>query len=91
MTTKKVFLDPGHGGKDPGACNGKRTESSDVLKLGLAIKKKLLEEYNNVSVGMSRTSDIYESPTKKAQDGNIFGADLFVSLHRDSASASANG
>ena len=91
MATKKVFLDPGHGGKDPGACNGKRTEASDVLRLGLAIKKKLLAEYNNVSVGMSRTSDIYESPTKKAQDGNNFGADLFVSLHRDSASASANG
>ena len=53
MATKKVFLDPGHGGKDPGACNGKRTEASDVLKLGLAIKKKLLAEYNNISVGIT--------------------------------------
>lgn len=88
---KKVFLDAGHGGKDPGACKGSRTEASDVLRLAKAIKTKLLNDYTDVQVGMSRTRDIYESPTKKAQDANDYEADLFISLHRDSAQASANG
>lgn len=91
MSLKRVFLDAGHGGKDPGACKGSRTEASDVLRLAKAIKTKLLNDYIDVQVGMSRTKDIYESPTKKAQDANDYEADLFISLHRDSAQASANG
>lgn len=87
----KIFLDAGHGGKDPGACNGKRKESEDVLKLVLAVGKELTNNYSNVKVGYSRKTETYESPSKKAQEANDFGADYFLSFHRNSASASAKG
>ena len=41
MANIRIFIDPGHGGSDSGAVLGKRNESDDVLKLGLAIGEKL--------------------------------------------------
>lgn len=87
----RIMLDAGHGGSDPGACNGKREEASDVLKLVLAVGKKLTNTYSNVKVGYTRTNDIFEKPSKKAKDANDFDADYFFSFHRNSASASAKG
>ena len=91
-TTKKVpmiFLDAGHGGKDSGATYGKRKESDDVLKLVLAIGKKL--KAAGYTVKYSRTTDIYETPTKKAEDANKVGADYFFSFHRNSFNGKAKG
>ena len=85
----KIFLDAGHGGKDSGAVSGKRTEKADVLKLVKAIGPKL--EAKGFTVGYSRTSDIYETPSKKAQDSNNFKADYFFSFHRNCYNGRANG
>lgn len=87
----KIFLDAGHGGKDSGATYEKRRESDDVLRLTKAIGKKLESTYSNVCVGYSRTSDIYESPSKKAADANAFGATYFFSFHRNSSDGRAKG
>ena len=84
MAKVRIFLDAGHGGKDSGATNGSRHEADDVLKVVKKVGKKLEEKYSNVIVGYSRTSDIYESPSKKASDGNAFNADYFFSFHRNS-------
>ena len=91
MANIRIFIDPGHGGSDSGAVLGKRNESDDVLKLGLAIGEKLVKDYSNVTVGYSRKTDIYEKPSKKAQDGNNFNADYFFSFHRNCATGSAKG
>lgn len=91
MAEIKIYLDAGHGGNDPGAVSAKREEEDDVLKLVLAVGKKLLADYSNVKVGYTRKTDIYESPTKKAQDANNWGADYFFSFHRNSAGATARG
>lgn len=85
----KIFLDAGHGGKDSGATYGKRKESDDVLKLVLAIGKKL--KAAGYKVGYSRQSDIYESPGKKAQDANDWKADYFFSFHRNCYNGKAHG
>lgn len=87
----RVFLDAGHGGKDSGATKGSRHEADDVLKVVKKVGKKLEEKYSNVVVGYSRTSDIYESPSKKASDGNSFDADYFFSFHRNAYNGSAKG
>ena len=87
----RIFLDAGHGGRDSGATYGKRRESDDVLRLAKAIGKKLESTYSNVCVGYSRTSDIYESPAKKAADANAFGATYFFSFHRNSSDGKAKG
>lgn len=91
MATVRIFLDAGHGGKDSGATKGSRHEADDVLKIVKQVGKKLEETYSNVVVGYSRTSDIYETPSKKASDGNSFNADYFFSFHRNAYNSSAKG
>lgn len=86
---KTVVLDAGHGGKDSGAIGHGRKEKDDVLKLTLAVGK-ILDDY--IDVEYTRKTDVYESVTKKAADGNAYKADLFVSFHRNSADdENANG
>lgn len=78
-----VVLDAGHGGPNPGAVYNGRQEKDDALNLVLAIGSIL--ENNGVSVYYTRTDDVYESPYRKAQEGNASGADYFVSVHRNSS------
>lgn len=78
-----VVIDAGHGGNDPGAVYNGRREKDDTLALALAIGRRL--ERNGVEVYYTRETDIYESPTQKAQEGNAVGADYFVSIHRNSS------
>lgn len=77
-----VAIDAGHGGMDSGATYKGREEKDDVLSLAMAVGRIL--ENNGVDVSYTRTNDTYETPFKKAQDANASGADLFVSLHRNS-------
>ena len=76
-------IDPGHGGSDPGAVYNGRQEKDDVLRLGKAVGALL--EARGVDVVYTRDGDFYETPFKKAQDGNNVGADYFVSIHRNSS------
>lgn len=86
----KVCIDAGHGGKDSGALLGKRYEKDDVLKIAKRLGKVLMA--NGVDVYYTRTTDVYESPSTKAKEGNQTGADLFVSIHRNASSnKKANG
>ena len=78
----KIMLDAGHGGSDPGAVYNGRQEKDDVLRLTLAVGQ-ILEE-RGLDVEYTRTTDIYETPTQKAQEGNNAGVDFFVSIHRNS-------
>lgn len=78
----KVMLDAGHGGMDPGAVYEGRQEKDDVLRLALAVGQIL--QNHGIDVKYTRTEDVYESPYQKAMEGNASGADLFVSIHRNS-------
>lgn len=78
-----IVLDAGHGGANPGAVYQGRQEKDDVLSLTLAVGRIL--ENRGVDVFYTRTTDIYESPAQKAQEGNQVGADYFVSIHRNSS------
>lgn len=79
----KVVMDAGHGGSDPGAVSDGRREKDDNLALALAVGSILAE--NGVGVVYTRTDDTYETPFQKAQKGNQEGADLFISIHRNSS------
>lgn len=83
MAQYKVAIDAGHGGSDPGAVYNGRQEKDDVLRLAMAVGKIL--ENSGVDVFYVRDDDTYETPFKKATDANNSGADLFVSLHRNSS------
>ena len=78
-----VIVDAGHGGSDPGAVYKGRQEKDDTLDLTLAVGDILKK--NGIDVYYTRTTDEYETPFKKATDANNSGADLFVSIHRNSS------
>ncbi len=83
MADYKVAIDAGHGGSDPGAVYQGRREKDDVLNLAYAVGDILSR--NGVDVFYVREADEYETPFKKATDGNNSGADLFLSIHRNSS------
>lgn len=81
----KIIIDAGHNGMtDPGAVFNGRRESDDVLKLAMAVGEILSR--NGYDVEYTRTGNINQSVTQKAQLANSAGADLFISLHRNMAS-----
>ena len=78
-----VVIDAGHGGNNPGAVYNGRQEQDDTLALALAVGRIL--EQNGVEVFYTRTTDVYEAPLQKVQQGNAVGGDYFVSIHRNSS------
>lgn len=78
-----VVIDAGHGGSDFGATYLGRREKDDTLRLAFAVGEIL--QRNGVNVIYSRTDDVYETPTQKALEANTTGADLFISIHRNSS------
>lgn len=85
----KIYIDPGHGGHDPGAIGRKSKEKDNVLKVAKRLRT-LLEQQGH-TVKLSRTKDVYLTLSQRANDANEWGADIFISLHNNAASASATG
>ncbi|WP_229401827.1 golvesin C-terminal-like domain-containing protein [Micromonospora okii] len=79
----KVYIDPGHGGTDPGAGANGLQEKNLTLAISLQARDILLG-YGGVEVRMSRTSDITRSLAYRTDDANAWGANLFVSVHINS-------
>ena len=79
---RRIVLDPGHGGKDPGAVgySKKNFEKEVVLELALKLKKKL-EQQLDVVVLLSRDKDEFVSLQQRTKFANDNHADLFISLH----------
>lgn len=78
-----IALDAGHGGVNSGAVYNGRQEKTDVLNLTLAVG--CLLENAGVNTIYTRTTDIYDSPARKAEKANESGADYFLSIHRNSS------
>lgn len=78
-----IMIDAGHGGWDNGAQFMGRLEKDDNLALALAVGSILMEY--GFDVRYTRTEDYYETPYQKAMDGNRAGADIFLSIHRNSS------
>ena len=85
----KVFIDAGHGGTDPGAV-GNGLNEKDVV-LNIAKKLGALLNGRGISIKYSRTTDTYLSLEDRARLANAWGADLFVSIHANSATSSVRG
>src|SRR5699024_4069134 len=89
--TFKIFLDPGHGGGDPGAQYNGLNEKDVVLDIASETKKVLDNEYEGVETKMSRTTDKSVELTDRAQLANEWGADFFTSFHLNSFDGTASG
>jgi len=77
----KIFLDPGHGGNDTGAVGNGLREKDITLSIALEISRILQNEYEGVSVQLSRTKDETVSLAERTRRANSWGADLYVSIH----------
>lgn len=85
-----IVLDPGHGGKDPGAISGAYTEKSIVLKVTNLVKEKL--EADGAIVKMTRTGDTFPTLDERIQFTKANYGELFVSIHTNSfTTAKPNG
>lgn len=82
-----IVIDPGHGGRDPGALaiSGGR-ESDVVLKTSLKLKA-MIEKDPRYIVRLTRETDIYVEHEDRVTKARNWGADLFISIHADAAGA----
>jgi len=80
-TAVKVFIDAGHGGRDPGATRFELKEKDANLDIALRLKNKL--EANGFQVIMTRTSDVYYSLDERVEMANRSGADIFLAIHNN--------
>ena len=89
MRIKTVVIDPGHGGKDPGAIssNRKHYEKNITLAVALRLGNMIKAAYPGVKVVYTRSTDKYVELSKRAEIANRNRADLFISIHVNSAKA----
>ncbi|TFJ91254.1 peptidoglycan-binding protein [Lentibacillus salicampi] len=87
----KIFLDPGHGGHDPGGQGYSLNEKDVVLDIALATENVLSQNYAGVEVKLSRTTDTFVELEDRAQMANNWGADYFVSIHNNAFTGAAHG
>ena len=80
LGVRRIVIDPGHGGKDPGAVGFGLQEKDIVLNVAKKIKK-ILEEKNGYEVLLTRDSDVSLSLEERTAIANTKEADLFLSMH----------
>jgi N-acetylmuramoyl-L-alanine amidase len=86
-----IWLDAGHGGKDPGAMGHGLHEADVVLKLCKYLNDEL-SNYYGVKVSLTRWDDHFVSLEGRCEMANKAGADVFISMHNNAAGdSSAHG
>lgn len=87
-----VVVDPGHGGKDPGATGPRGTHEKTVV---LAISKKLAHDINNqpgFEAHLTRRGDYYLTLRQRLAIARKYKADMFIAIHADAfRNSDANG
>ncbi len=77
---KRIYLDPGHGGSDPGAVGYGLEEKALTLEMALALLSRLLADYG-CEVKVSREADITVPLAVRVAEAENWDADLFFSIH----------
>jgi N-acetylmuramoyl-L-alanine amidase len=89
---RRIVVDPGHGGHDPGAMSPSGTREKDiVLQIGLKLAQKIRDELG-IDAVMTRSTDVFIELQERTAIANKVGADLFISIHANaSLNHAANG
>lgn len=88
--TYTVVIDPGHGGKDPGAVGKSSYEKNLNLTLALKLGEKIKKQYSDVKVIYTRQTDVFLPLQQRSDIANDNHADLFLSIHANSAEAKSS-
>lgn len=80
-----IVLDPGHGGRDPGAIGARGTQEKRIVLAAATELRRRLEASGRVRVAMTRTSDRFVALADRVAFARRRGAALFLSIHADSA------
>ncbi|HEA47509.1 MAG TPA: hypothetical protein ENH97_03800 [bacterium] len=86
-----IVIDPGHGGKDPGAIGKGETREKDVVLAIAKELKRLISERLGIRVVLTRTGDYFIPLKERTAIANNEGADLFISIHTNAALGRARG
>jgi len=82
---RRIVIDPGHGGNDPGAVGPDGVKEKDVvLAIGLKLARKIKEE-TGIEAVMTRSTDVFIPLEERTAIANKVNADLFVSIHANAA------
>ena len=82
---KTIVIDPGHGGKDPGAVGYRGTKEKDIaLDVAKRLEKKLSKNMN-VKIIMTREEDIFLRLSERTKIANESNGNLFISIHTNAA------
>lgn len=76
-----VVIDPGHGGRDPGAMGSSSKEKDIVLSVGRQLGDLIKKNHPDVNVMYTRSEDKFVALDKRAEIANKAKADLFISIH----------
>lgn len=79
-----LVIDPGHGGKDPGAIGKKGKEKNINLSVALKLGNLIKENCKDVNIVYTRQKDTFVALDRRAQIANNAKADLFISIHTNS-------
>jgi N-acetylmuramoyl-L-alanine amidase len=86
LGVKRIVIDPGHGGKDPGTFNRSMKLYEKTITLDLAKRlKNLFDKHSNYEIILTRDCDRYISLEERTAIANSRKSDLFVSIHVNSA------
>lgn len=86
QAVKRVVIDAGHGGKDPGAIGYSGFKEKDVaLSVSLKLGKYIEENFKDVEVVYTRDKDVFLELHERARIANKANADLFISLHANAS------
>lgn len=81
-----VVIDPGHGGKDPGAIGPRRTAEKNIV-LAIALKlKQHIDRQPGMRAVLTRTGDYYIGLRQRLNIARKYNADIFVAIHADAFS-----
>ncbi|MBU1742727.1 MAG: N-acetylmuramoyl-L-alanine amidase, partial [Proteobacteria bacterium] len=83
LKIRRVVIDAGHGGKDPGAIHGRVREKRIVLHLARLLKRQI-ERRLGLQVVLTRRRDRYLALEARTAKANAWAGDIFISLHVNS-------